>query len=282
MKVAFATHALSYSFLGAFPDAKVLGSHENFTPDIDLLIFTGGEDVSPSRYGETVSGAYGINDRRDEAEFGIFDVAVRNSRTKILGVCRGLQLINVALGGTLIQDLPQFDMIHDHIHDLRHRTKNVFSDLVKVNSLHHQGILRSGGQVIFTGKQQMERLDFVPLAVHPGDDLVEMAMWGKRILATQFHPEFFEDDKYHWFFNKVKDWVEKGVPIYEPESDLSSGWTFKTTAHSADEASSAALRLADILIRQRPSQDVFQEEEVEDETDFDEDDGEEDNEEEEE
>ena len=70
------------------------------------LLLTGGEDVDPAHYGEEPSPALGSVDRdRDRFELALF-AAARVARLPVLGICRGIQLINVALGGTLYQDLP--------------------------------------------------------------------------------------------------------------------------------------------------------------------------------
>ncbi|MGV9822144.1 gamma-glutamyl-gamma-aminobutyrate hydrolase family protein [Nocardia xishanensis] len=74
---------------------------------LDGLVLTGGADVDPARYGARLGDAalgYTRLDR-DESEFGLFGLA-RAACVPILAVCRGLQLVNVALGGTLIQHLP--------------------------------------------------------------------------------------------------------------------------------------------------------------------------------
>ncbi|MCP2317202.1 putative glutamine amidotransferase [Nocardia amikacinitolerans] len=74
---------------------------------LDGLVLTGGADIDPARYGARLTDAalgYTRADR-DESEFGLFTLA-RAAGVPILAVCRGLQLVNVALGGTLIQHLP--------------------------------------------------------------------------------------------------------------------------------------------------------------------------------
>ena len=71
----------------------------------DGLLFSGGADLDPSRYGEKKSDMCGeVQRNRDELEFRAFEVAFE-SKTPILGICRGAQLINAALGGKLWQDI---------------------------------------------------------------------------------------------------------------------------------------------------------------------------------
>src|SRR3990172_1299391 len=70
------------------------------------LVLTGGEDLDPSAYGEERSPALGQVDRsRDAFEFALFREAIER-KMPVLAICRGIQLVNVALGGTLWQDLP--------------------------------------------------------------------------------------------------------------------------------------------------------------------------------
>ena len=70
------------------------------------LLLTGGEDVDPSHYGAEPSSALGsVDGERDRFELALF-AAARAAGVPVLGICRGIQVINVALGGTLYQDLP--------------------------------------------------------------------------------------------------------------------------------------------------------------------------------
>ena len=72
----------------------------------DGFCFTGGADIDPAHYGEQASPACGdVQPLRDEMELAVFRAAFRADKP-LLGICRGAQLFNVALGGTLIQDLP--------------------------------------------------------------------------------------------------------------------------------------------------------------------------------
>ena len=118
------------------------------------LMLTGGEDVGPSRYGQEPNGARTVSPQRDEMELRVARRAL-DMGMPILAICRGTQLLNVALGGTLYQDLAtqwSGDIDHDRfeefdggIHAVRvegeFHTAGVFSEpLVLQNSAHHQGI----------------------------------------------------------------------------------------------------------------------------------------------
>ena len=73
---------------------------------IDGLLLTGGDDVEPSRYGETPHPAtVEAEPGRDEFEIGLV-TAARARKVPIFAICRGVQVLNVAFGGTLVQDIP--------------------------------------------------------------------------------------------------------------------------------------------------------------------------------
>ncbi len=118
------------------------------------LMLTGGEDVEPSRYGQRPDGVRTVSAERDELELRVVRRAIETG-CPILAICRGVQLLNVALGGTLYQDLGtqgHSDIDHDRylefdggIHGVRvegeRHAKGIFIDREFVqNSAHHQGI----------------------------------------------------------------------------------------------------------------------------------------------
>ena len=159
----------------------------------DGIVFTGGHDVEPSLYGEAPQvDNLGTCPARDRMELPLLKRMLELDKP-VLGICRGLQFINAALGGTLYQDLPlQFGTKVEHHQDypydaLTHPVyltedgslkKLLGRDSFSVNSLHHQGIRR-----LAPGLK--------PMAL-AADGLVEaVEMPGKRFLwAVQWHPEF--------------------------------------------------------------------------------------------
>ncbi|MCR5709887.1 MAG: gamma-glutamyl-gamma-aminobutyrate hydrolase family protein [Bacteroidales bacterium] len=169
---------------------------ERFAGLCDGLLFTGGQDVHPSVYGEEDrTGKLIPCPKRDALEKKVLEAALKADKA-VFGICRGLQLINAALGGTLYQDLPS-----EHPSSIIHRQAKPYDkpthtvslkgdlaallgkDVLPVNSLHHQAVrdLAPG---------------LVPVATTP-DDLTEaFVMPGARFLwAVQWHPEYlFRND----------------------------------------------------------------------------------------
>lgn len=129
----------------------------------DGFLITGGADVSPRLYGEDKLSSCGFPiDRRDSLEYKLIRRLYEEDKP-VLGICRGLQMMNVALGGSLYQDLKSqmdTDIVHSpekFIYDLSHLVVNeentlfskVFEGDFYVNSMHHQAIkdLASGLKV---------------------------------------------------------------------------------------------------------------------------------------
>lgn len=165
----------------------------------DGLLLTGGEDIDPSWYGADPSPLLSPpSQERDLFELALFAVA-RQRGLPILGICRGIQLINVALGGTLFQDLPsERPGSVDHSPSGSRNTRShrvriepgsraaaaLEATTITVNSLHHQAIK-----------------DLAPGLVASGwtdDGLIEAAETGADaswILAVQWHPEEMHADR---------------------------------------------------------------------------------------
>ena len=158
---------------------------------IDGVLFTGGGDIDPSFFGREPEPQLGRVDlERDEFELALYRAA-RARGLPILGVCRGIQLINVAEGGTLHQHLPaQSEMVqHDqvaiegapsHAVTLEHGSllaNRLGRVEMRVNSYHHQGI-----ELLGEGLQAVG---------HTGDGLIEAleGAAGAPLLAVQWHPE---------------------------------------------------------------------------------------------
>lgn len=164
----------------------------------DGLLLTGGPDIHPNRYGKSEdTNRCEIDLKRDSLEFDIIDSALRK-KIPIFGICRGLQILNVALGGTLIVDIPEdFGKkikhrsddgnicMHDvSIFNLNSATSKIISQKSgQINSYHHQGINKLAKDLIVTALAP----DSLPEAVELKD------MDHKSFLmAVQWHPERLE------------------------------------------------------------------------------------------
>lgn len=192
---------------------------------IDLLIFTGGEDVHPRRYGSSRISSW-VSEKRDQREFSIMNDFNRGRMKvkKILGVCRGMQLLNVSLGGSLIFDIEEtFNRPHESVHKLEWQTSTVFNEaLPMVNSMHHQGLEYIG-----------ERMTPKVLAKEPNSRVIEACLWGNQALGFQFHPEFFRlamEPAKNLVAEKVTSWIEGGSilqPITPPKMPTTSSASIK-------------------------------------------------------
>lgn len=123
---------------------------------VDALILCGGPDIDPSVYGRAREPATGhLAPQRDGPELELIAAALRDD-VPLLGICRGMQLLNVARGGSLVQDLPghvtrpgEFDA-----HAIRtapgSRVAEILGDRVTVMSGHHQAIDGLGAQLVAT------------------------------------------------------------------------------------------------------------------------------------
>lgn len=167
------------------------------TRDTDLtgfdgLVLPGGGDVDPARYGgDTTAPCYDVNTAQDALDFGSAASAIA-SELPILGVCRGLQVLNVAFGGTLVEDLPSSAVRHApaddgcgelewswHAVTVAHSSRlrdEVATDEIDVASGHHQAIRDLGEGLV--------------AAATAADGVVE-AIEHERlpIVAVQWHPE---------------------------------------------------------------------------------------------
>jgi putative glutamine amidotransferase len=121
---------------------------------MDGLVISGGADIDPAHYGETVTGSHAPEPGRDEIDAGAF-AAAQEGRVPVLGVCRGLQAINVFSGGTLLQHVAGHESepypsaaVTQHavaIHDGTRLAGIVGEpETLVVNSYHHQAVTLDG------------------------------------------------------------------------------------------------------------------------------------------
>jgi putative glutamine amidotransferase len=150
------------------------------------LILTGGGDVAPARYGQPNRGSRGIAPERDETEWRLLDLALARG-WPVLGICRGLQVLNLYLGGSLIQDLPSHDgrfLPHDsddpHAVDLVDEAVAALlgTRTLLTNTYHHQGV---------TAAELAP--DLIPFAVCSDGVIEGVRHPALPVLAVQWHPE---------------------------------------------------------------------------------------------
>jgi putative glutamine amidotransferase len=178
------------------PDQGLTDNPDELLGRVDGLILSGGADIDPACYGaEPHPATSGVRRDRDEFEIALTRRAIELDMP-VLGVCRGMQILNVAFGGTLIQDLPEA-FGHEHHrrvagsfenadHDVRLTDDSLAAqaagELVHVTkSHHHQGVDVVAEGLVTSGMSTL-------------DELVEaIEIPGKRfVLGVQWHPEVDE------------------------------------------------------------------------------------------
>lgn len=182
------------------------------------VILTGGEDVDPVHYQTRPSPrTFEPHRPRDVCELALARAA-RDRRMPTLAICRGIQLVNVALGGTLVQDIPTerpSDIDHDQsaaradrLHDVEISAGSrlaaaVGATRISVNSSHHQAVDRAA--------------DGLAVTAHAPDGIIEGVEWNRDgwwMLGVQWHPEELVGDAKEWdrglfraFAKQAKDYM---------------------------------------------------------------------------
>jgi len=173
-------------------DAYTIKNTDSILALADGIILTGGEDINPLQYNDTINFAVcgDINYERDTLERKLFDFAFKN-KLPLIGVCRGMQMMNVVCGGTLYGDIPSeigTEVIHRNNGEVMHEIAIVDTcslifpegtDTIMVNSWHHQGlkIMPNHLRVIARAFDGLPEAVVMDKVVHP------------FMIAVQFHPE---------------------------------------------------------------------------------------------
>ena len=150
---------------------------------MDGFVFSGGPDVDPAEYGETIwNETVDIDAVRDRSDLLLARAALR-SKKPVLAICRGSQLFNIVLGGSLYQDIPtqvEDAIPHaDTLHVIRIEKNSILhrvfgKDSLTVNSTHHQAVKKPAPGIRITARTS--------------DSVVE-AYETDQVTAVQFHPE---------------------------------------------------------------------------------------------
>ena len=186
-------------------EVEIVQPGDALPEEFDGLLLSGGADVDPSRYGEgPVNGSVQTDAERDRLDFELLSRAERLG-APVFGICRGLQVLNVALGGTLWQDLPaqrprgvEHSFSTRDRHHPAHPAHVVRGTRSAPRTLPLAAALAATGEVFVNSRHHQAVKDLAPglvaLATSP-DDLVEAFAReaGSFLAAVQWHPENLVD-----------------------------------------------------------------------------------------
>ena len=167
---------------------------DHYLPVVSGILLTGGGDVAPSRYGAMpIAETHNVDPLRDAFEIRLIRAAIE-ADMPLLATCRGMQVLNVAMGGSLIQHVPhatgqehdRVDRWRDAVHKVKiepdsHLAEAMGATEVEVNSIHHQAVDQAapGTRAVAWAEDDTVEAIEVPGSPH--------------IVAVQWHPELLED-----------------------------------------------------------------------------------------
>jgi putative glutamine amidotransferase len=195
--------------------------HEIDPTPLDALVIGGGNDISPEHYDGDISAPVKADPERDRLEIRWIEYALKHE-IPLLGICRGAQLINVVMGGTLHQDIralrkltynrpgllptKQVKLTADSL------TKQICATTkLRVNSLHHQAVREVGGNLQAVGKD----LDGIVQVIEAVD--------GRQIIGVQWHPEYLfylpaQLALFKWLVRTHEQRADGDNPVSPPET----------------------------------------------------------------
>lgn len=159
-----------------------------------LIVIGSAIDINPKNYDEQpIFEIHKMTEEIDTLDFTIIK-AFNNVNKPILGICRGIQAINVCFGGSLYQDIPYHKLPKEERHNIKFEKASFLyncynTEQMLINSLHHQAIkeLAKGFK-----------------AVAKSEDGIVETIENKNIIAVQWHPEYMNDTKFfEYFINKI-------------------------------------------------------------------------------
>lgn len=156
----------------------------------DALLLPGGGDITPAFFGEQNHGSRNIDTNLDILQLHAFDLA-RDRHMPVLGICKGMQIVNVALGGSILQDLPssvagrhkyeQEDKYHAAVNLENSWLWDLYGLEMTVNSAHHQALDRLGKDLIVV--QRCPQDNCIEAIVHKA----------LPVIGVQWHPERIDE-----------------------------------------------------------------------------------------
>jgi len=176
---------------GAEPIIAAMGSAEVYADIADAILFTGGADWNPRRYGAQNEKNIKYNNDLDALELALFEAFYKRKKP-MFGICRGIQTINVAMGGTLWQDIPS-QVEGKHSQAMEHYVNStkgsimneLFGDRFLTNSHHHQAVKECGEGLRATAFSDNGVIEAIEHESLP-------------IFAVQWHPErMIGDENFH-------------------------------------------------------------------------------------
>lgn len=209
-----------WSQLGKVSTRSRFGAPSDFLEhpqDFDLVVFCGGADISPELYGHPNLASH-CQPGRDKYEEECFDAAMKHG-IPMAGSCRGLQLINVLLGGTMVQDLGPYGS--------RSMMETADGQIFSAASTHHQMVIPPpGAEILAWNKERAQASTFTYagdqedleiLKDGEGRDRVIQAVAYPefKIFGSQFHPEWTAPGSpaVTWYLENVKKYCLKGKEI---------------------------------------------------------------------
>ncbi len=178
-----------FEWIKDLAESVPLSEKEDLVADIDALILSGGGDLNARTYGEENIRTSEVSDKRDEFEFLALEKALKR-RIPVLGICRGMQLINVFFRGSLWQDIDEFgavtsdhtDLKGDTVHKVRILKDTMLyeiigEEIIEVNSHHHESVKKTGEDLKISAFSLKDR-------IIEGIENQEL-----KVIAVQWHPE---------------------------------------------------------------------------------------------
>ena len=182
-----------------YPELHVRDVHEvSDLSQVDFVLAGGGKDIDPALYGQENRACKSFSPADDWTDLRLLEETLVRG-LPFLGICRGAQLLNIVLGGTLYQDLAlETGQAHAKTHRIIYDTRlhARFAGLETVNSTHHQGIQRLAGTLTTLAQ---------------AEDSIPELVWCPGAIGVQFHPETLIREDKRW--KTLFDWWLTGATV---------------------------------------------------------------------